>query len=44
MCFQDNYLSRQQESSPLDLQHSYGLSVDSRGMSLITVEYIREVG
>jgi len=36
----DKYLSNQPGASPLDLSHYYGLLLDSRGMSLIMVEYV----
>ena len=42
-CFQDNYPSSQPEPSSHDLKHDYGLSVDSRGMSLMMVEYVLRV-
>jgi len=39
-CFRDKYLSNQPEPSPLDLYYYYGLSLDSRGMSLVPVERV----
>jgi len=38
--FRDKYLSNQPGPSALDMWHYYGLSMDSRGMSLITLEYV----
>ena len=38
--FRDKYLSNQPVPSPLDLELYYGLSMGSRGMSLITVQYV----